>query len=361
MTAVIVGVGGGFGAVGFRALITAETYLAFNIIGAALGKVIGVVAIVVQLALGGAIAAWIASTFAPEAKGHGVPEVMEAVALRGGKMRPRVIAIKALASATSIGFGGSCGREGPIVQIGSTIGSVLGQLVRAPAPIVRTLVACGAAAGISATFNAPIGGVFFAAEVILGEFAPRSFAAIVVSSVLAAVIGRAFLGNHPSFSAAGFVLISPYELILYAILGVIAAVWATGFVRMLYFFEDRFEEFKIPPWVKGAAGFGLVGVIGIWVPQVFGVGYVSIQQVLDQHVGIVRALALAVAKPLATSLTLGSGGSGGIFAPSLFTGAFRGRCVWTSRASLFRRGPRRALRMASLAWPRFLQRHPKRR
>jgi chloride channel protein, CIC family len=324
LTAVIVGVGGGLGAVVFRALIAAETYLAFNIIGASLGRVIGVLAIVVQLALGGIIAAWIASTFAPEAKGHGVPEVMEAVALRGGKMRPRVIAIKALASATSIGFGGSCGREGPIVQIGSTIGSVIGQLVRAPAPIVRTLVACGAAAGISATFNAPIGGVFFAAEVILGEFAPRSFAAIVVSSVLAAVIGRAFLGNTPSFSAAGFQLVSPYELVLYAILGVIAAVWATGFVRTLYFFEDRFDAFKIPPWVKGGIGFALVGVIGIWLPQVFGVGYVSMQQVLDQHVGVGRALALAVAKPLATSLTLGSGGSGGVFAPSLFTGAFVG-------------------------------------
>ncbi len=324
VTAVIVGIGGGFGAVAFRALISAETYLAFNIIGASLGRVLGVVAVVVQLALGGIIAAWIASTFAPEAKGHGVPEVMEAVALRGGKMRPRVIAIKALASATSIGFGGSCGREGPIVQIGSTIGSVIGQLVRAPAPIVRTLVACGAAAGISATFNAPIGGVFFAAEVILGEFAPRSFAAIVVSSVLAAVIGRAFLGNTPSFSAAGFELVSPYELVLYAILGVIAAVWATGFVRTLYFFEDRFEAFKIPSWVKGGVGFALVGVIGIWLPQVFGVGYVSMQQVLDQHVGVGRALALAIAKPLATSLTLGSGGSGGVFAPSLFTGAFVG-------------------------------------
>ncbi len=324
LTAVIVGVGGGLGAVAFRALIAAETYLAFNIIGASLGRVIGVFAIVVQLALGGIIAAWIASTFAPEAKGHGVPEVMEAVALRGGKMRPRVIAVKALASATSIGFGGSCGREGPIVQIGSTIGSVIGQLVRAPAPIVRTLVACGAAAGISATFNAPIGGVFFAAEVILGEFAPRSFAAIVVSSVLAAVIGRAFLGNTPSFSAAGFQLVSPYELVLYAILGVIAAVWATGFVRTLYFFEDRFDAFKIPAWVKGGIGFGLVGVIGIWLPQVFGVGYVSMQQVLDQHVGVGRALALAVAKPIATSLTLGSGGSGGVFAPSLFTGAFVG-------------------------------------
>jgi len=324
VTAVIIGIGGGFGAVGFRALITLETYLAFNIIGAGLGKVIGVMAIVVQLAIGGIIAAWITARFAPEAKGHGVPEVMEAVAMRGGKMRPRVIAIKAIASASSIGFGGSCGREGPIVQIGSTIGSVLGQLVRAPAPIVRTLVSCGAAAGISATFNAPIGGVFFAAEIILGEFAPRSFAAIVVSSVLAAVIGRAFLGNHPSFSAAGFVLISPYELILYAILGVICAVWATGFVRMLYFIEDRFEEFKIPAWVKGGIGFALVGVIGIWLPQVFGVGYVSIQQVLDQHVGPGRALLLAIAKPLATSLTLGSGGSGGVFAPSLFTGAFLG-------------------------------------
>jgi chloride channel protein, CIC family len=324
VTAVIVGVGGGFGAVAFRALIAAETYLAFNIIGANLGRVIGVAAIVVQLAIGGVLAAWIASTFAPEAKGHGVPEVMEAVALRGGKMRPRVIAVKALASATSIGFGGSCGREGPIVQIGATIGSVLGQLVRAPAPIVRTLVACGAAAGISATFNAPIGGVFFAAEVILGEFAPRSFAAIVVSSVLAAVIGRAFLGNTPSFSAAGFQLVSPLELVLYAVLGIIAAVWATGFVRTLYFFEDRFDALKIPAWVKGGIGFALVGVIGIWLPQVFGVGYVSMQQVLDEHVGAGRALALAIAKPIATSLTLGSGGSGGVFAPSLFTGAFVG-------------------------------------
>jgi CIC family chloride channel protein len=324
VTAVLVGVGGGFGAVAFRSLIAGEQYLAFNIIGAGLGKVMGPVALVAQLAIGGIIAAWIASTFAPEAKGHGVPEVMEAVALRGGKMRPRIIAVKALASASSIGFGGSCGREGPIVQIGSTIGSVIGQVVRAPAPVVRTLVACGAAAGISATFNAPIGGVFFAAEVILGEFAPRSFAAIVVASVLSAVIGRAFFGNHPSFNASGFVLISPLELVFYAILGLVAAVWATGFVKVLYFFEDRFEEFRIPPWVKGAIGFGFVGIIGIWLPQVLGVGYVSMQQVLDQHVGPGRALLLAIAKPLATSLTLGSGGSGGVFAPSLFTGAFLG-------------------------------------
>ncbi|HVA38246.1 MAG TPA: chloride channel protein, partial [Candidatus Dormibacteraeota bacterium] len=120
---------------------------------------------------------------------------------------------------TAVVVGGSCGREGPIVQIGATIGSVLGQIVQAPAPIVRTLVACGAAAGISATFNAPIGGVFFASEVILGDFAPHSFAAIVVSSVTAAVIGRAYLGDRPSFDAAGFKLISGQELWLYALLG----------------------------------------------------------------------------------------------------------------------------------------------
>lgn len=324
LTAVLVGLGGGLGAVGFRALIAAETHLAFGVIGARLGAVIGPVALVVQLALGGVIAAWVASTFAPEAKGHGVPEVMEAVALRGGQMRPRVIAIKALASATSIGFGGSCGREGPIVQIGSAIGSTIGRLAQAPAPIVRTLVACGAAAGISATFNAPIGGVFFAAEVILGEFAPRSFAAIVVASVVSAVVGRTFLGNHPSFNASGFQLVSPGELVFYAILGLVAAVWATGFVRGLYFIEDLFESFRIPAWVKGGGGFALVGVIGVWFPQVLGVGYGSMQAVLSGHVPASHAFALAVLKPVATSLTLGAGGSGGVFAPSLFTGAFLG-------------------------------------
>ena len=173
---------------------------------------LGRFALVPSVAFGGLAAAWIAARFAPEARGHGVPEVMAAVALRGGVIRPRIILVKALASATTIGFGGA----GPdarvtIVQIGSAIGSVLGQLARAPAPIVRTLVACGAAAGISATFNAPIGGVFFASEVILGDFAPRAFAVIVVSSVVAAVVGRAALGNPHRSTRAGSTLVSPRE------------------------------------------------------------------------------------------------------------------------------------------------------
>ncbi len=323
LAAIVVGIGGGYGAVGFRYLILGEQTLAFGHLAPAL-RFLGHAQVVPVLIAGGVITAFVVNRFAREAKGHGVPEVMAAVAMQGGIMRPRVMGIKSIASATCIGFGGSCGREGPIVQIGSAIGSVLGQLVRAPAPIIRTLVACGAAAGISATFNAPIGGVFFASEVILGDFAPRSFATIVVSSVVAAVIGRAHFGDHPSFTASAFRLVSPAELGLYAVLGIIAALWASGFVRLLYFCEDRFEGWRVNPMMKAAVGFGCVGVIGIWFPQIFGVGYNYVDAMLAAHVQARHSLALAVLKPVATSLTLGAGGSGGVFAPSLYTGAMLG-------------------------------------
>lgn len=323
LAAVLVGLGGGYGAVGFRYLILLEQWLAFGLFAPALHAV-GRAQVLPVLIVGGVLTAFIVDRFAREAKGHGVPEVMASVAMQGGVMRPRVIAVKSIASATCIGFGGSCGREGPIVQIGSTIGSALGQLVRAPTPIVRTLVACGAAAGISATFNAPIGGVFFASEVILGDFAPRSFATIVVASVVAAVIGRAYFGNHPSFTASAFYLVSPAELGLYAILGIIAALWAAAFVRSLYFFEDRFEAWRVSSLLKAAVGFGTVGVIGMWYPQIFGVGYNHVDAMLASHVPVGHSLVLAVLKPLATSLTLGAGGSGGVFAPSLYTGAMLG-------------------------------------
>ncbi len=344
VAAVLVGLGGGYGAVAFRWLISAAQTLAFGYLAPAL-HVLGPANVVAILVLGGVATALFVERFAKEARGHGVPEVMAAVALEGGIMHPRVIAVKSLASAICIGFGGSVGREGPIVQIGSAIGSIIGQIVRAPAPIIRTLVACGAAAGISATFNAPIGGVFFASEVILGDFAPRSFATIVVASVVAAVIGRANFGNHASFSAAQFALVSPAELALYAVLGVIAALWAAGFVKLLYFVEDRFDAGRIHPAFKAALGFGAVGVIGIWFPQVFGVGYGSMDAMLASHVPGVHSFVLAVLKPLATSFTLGGGGSGGVFAPSLFTGAMLGNTfgsivhgafpAWTASAAAY--------------------------
>jgi CIC family chloride channel protein len=322
--ALAIGAGGGFGAVGFRRLIDAISWLAVQRLAGSLSGSLGAASIIVPLVVGGAVVAALVSRFAPEAEGHGVPEVMAAVALFGGIIRPRVIVIKTLASAISIGVGGSCGREGPIVQIGSAIGSLVGQWFGAPAAILRTLVACGAAAGISATFNAPIGGVFFASEIILGEFAPRSFAAIVVSSVVAAVIGRTYLGNRPSFDAGAFTLVSPRELWLYAALGILCSLWAAFFVRGLYWVEDRFGSLRIHPIAKASIGFGIVGVIGTAFPQVLGVGYDRMQQVFDEHVPATHALALAVLKPVATWITIGSGGSGGIFSPTLFSGAMLG-------------------------------------
>jgi len=342
--AIVIGLGGGYGAVLFRALIGAETTLAAQITGW-LAPWLGRFALIVSIGIGGAAAAWFTTRFAPEAKGHGVPEVMAAVALNGGVMRPRIILIKALASATTIGFGGAAGREGPIVQIGSAIGSLIGQWLRAPAPIVRTLVACGAAAGISATFNAPIGGVFFASEVILGDFAPRSFSVIVVASVVSAVVGRSLLGNRPSFDAPAFLLVSPRELALYALLGLVCAIGATIFVKMLYAFEDGADAINAPSWLKGFIGFGIVGAIGLVVPQILGVGYDAMQHVLDGHVDAARALLIACLKPVATSITLAAGGSGGVFAPSLFTGAMLGDAfgrvvhhlfpLWTAPAAAY--------------------------
>ncbi len=321
--ALVVGVGGGVGAVLFRAL-TAYAGVVAGALTALLAHVLGPFALVASVGIGGALAVWIAVRFAPEARGHGVPEVMAAVALRGGVMRPRVIFVKALASATTLGFGGAAGREGPIIQIGAAIGSVLGQVVHAPVPIVRTLLACGAAAGVSATFNAPLGGALFASEVIVGDFAPRSFVAIIVSSVVGAVIGRAALGNQPSFHATGFALVSPRELGLYALLGVLCAFWATGFVKLLYGCEDLAARVKLPPVAKGFGGFALVGLIGVGVPQILGVGYAVMQHVFDRHVPAARAFGLAVLEPVATSITLAAGGSGGVFGPSLYTGAMLG-------------------------------------
>ena len=166
VAALFIGAGGGYGAVGFRKLIDFVNWIAVQELGAGLKAHLGPAFVIIPLVLGGALVASLVARFAPEAKGHGVPEVMAAVALHGGIMRPRVILIKSLASAISIGVGGICGREGPIVQIGSAIGSVVGQWLGAPAALLRTLVACAAAAGVSATFNAPIGGVFFASEII---------------------------------------------------------------------------------------------------------------------------------------------------------------------------------------------------
>ena len=279
---------------------------------------------VIAPAIGGLIVGPLVYYFAREAKGHGVPEVMEAVALRGGVIRPRVVAVKTFASALTIASGGSVGREGPIVQIGSAIGSTIGQLLRVPTRQLRSLVGCGAAAGIAATFNAPMAGALFAVEVILGNFAAAQLGPIVISSVVATVVSRFLVGDTPAFSVPSYELVSPFELGPYMLVGVLAALVGVAFMTALYATEDGFEKLPVPAPLKAAVGGLVVGVIGIQFPHVFGVGYGSITAALEGQLPLALLGALLVAKIAATSTTVGSGGSGGVFAPSLFLGAMTG-------------------------------------
>jgi CIC family chloride channel protein len=327
----IVGAIGGYGAVGFRKLIAAFTQLGWGgftrMEGQSLLAMAQAAPFWVKIlipAAGGLIVGIIVHFFAQEAKGHGVPEVMEAVALKDGRMRTRVFFAKAIASAVCIGSGGSVGREGPIVQIGSGMGSVIGKLVKLSGARLRTLVACGAAAGIAATFNAPMAGALFSLEIILPEFAASQFIPIVVSSVIATALSRHYLGNFPAFGVPPYELLHYSELFLYLILGVLAGIVAFAFIRALYGMEDLFDRWKSPDYLKAAVGGAMIGCIGLFYPHIFGVGYETISQVLRGEIVGTILITLLVAKILATSLTIGSGGSGGIFAPSLFMGAALG-------------------------------------
>ncbi len=250
---------------------------------------------------------------------------MEAVALRSGLIRKRLVVIKSLASALTIGTGGSVGREGPIVQIGSAIGSTIGQLTKVSADRLRTLVGCGAAAGIAATFNAPIAGAMFALEIILGDFGVATFSPIVISSVTATAVSRHFLGDTPAFVVPAYELVSAWEFPLYLTLGLFCALVAVVFVRTLYKMEDLFDSLKFPPdYFKAVFGGLVLGLMGLVFPQILGVGYGAIDLSLMQNYAWWILLLLVVCKMLATSITIGSGGSGGIFAPSLFLGAMAG-------------------------------------
>ena len=334
--ALLTGAGAGLGAVAFRYMILGFTHLftGHSQYGAA-GRTInphlpglGIWFVVAVPVVGGLIYGPLVSRFAPEARGHGVPEVMYAVNRLGGRMRPQVPIVKSLASAVCIGSGGSVGREGPIVQIGSALGSVTGQLMRVSESQLRLLVACGAAGGISATFNAPLAGVFFALELILRNFETRSFGLVVLSSVTADAIGRAAFGSHAFLSLPAFTFSSPLELLLYAGLGVLATGVGLGFVRVLYAGEDISDRIwratGRPEWLRPAVGGVLLGLLLLAVPEMYGVGYPVLALAISGHYIVLALLGLLVAKILATSLTMWIGGSGGVFAPSLFMGAMLG-------------------------------------
>jgi len=336
LLACFVGVIGGYGAIAFRLLISNANKLFLwcaTLLHSTLDGMAGAFASLAALpwyfkvsvpAFGGLIVGLIVYLWASEVKGHGVPEVMEAVALKRGRIRVRIVLFKALASAVSIASGGSVGREGPIVHIGSAMGSSLGQFLKVSDEKMKVLVGCGAAAGIAATFNAPIAGAIFALEIILGDFTASTFAPIVLSSTIATVISRIHLGNYPAFVNLAYEMKSAWEMGPYLTLGILTGVAASLYIFLLYKTEDLFEKAKVPSLLKPVIGGALVGCIGIYLPQVFGVGYHTVDQVLSTSFPLALLGALFLAKLLATSITLGSGGSGGIFAPSLFMGAMLG-------------------------------------
>ena len=337
--AIIVGIITGIGAVFFRALIGLIHNVAFfGVFSVNYDANVftppspwGALIILVPVA-GGMIVTFLVQNFAPEARGHGVPEVMDAIYYREGKIRPIVAAVKSLASAISIGTGAAVGREGPIIQIGASLGSSLGQFVHM-APWQRiTLVAAGAGAGIAATFNTPIGGVMFAIELMLPEISARTFLPVALATGTATFIGRIFLGLQPAFAVPAALLNSDKPasltaLLLYALLGALMGLAATAFIKGLGLAEDVFEKIK-NGYLRHAIGMLLIGSLMYVLLRtsgqyyVDGVGYATIQAILSGGLIVPGLLALLfVAKLCATSVSLGSGASGGIFSPSLFMGA----------------------------------------
>lgn len=339
LAALCVGVGAGIAAVGFRYLISGITLLLtghedYSAVGRAgnphLPWLGGWIVLVLPV-LAGLVYGPLVSRFAPSARGHGVPEVMYAVAKKGGRIPGRVASVKALASALCIGAGGSVGREGPIVQIGSALGSTIGRVLRVPEARLRALVACGAAAGIAATFNAPLAGVFFALELILGEFTAAAFGPVVLAAVTASVISRAVLGDSAFLTLPRFEVNSLLEYAFYALLGILGAVVARLFTLILYAVEDTCDNLWLrtrgPEWARPAVGGLALGVVLLALPEMYGVGYPVLAGAVDGKYAIGFLVVLLVGKAVATSLTIGIGGSGGVFAPSLFIGAATGAAV----------------------------------
>ncbi len=334
--AVVVGAGSGLGAVAFRYLIYFVTWLftgqdqfgQAGHVGSAHLPWLGLGFFVVAPVLGGLVYGPLIYRYAREARGHGVPEVMVAVAENGGRIRPQVSVVKALASALCIGAGGSVGREGPIVQVGSALASAFGQWVRMPENRMRILVACGAGGGIAATFNAPITGVFFGVEIILREFSVDALFTVMLSAMIADAVAIPFLGSKPFLSGfpPGIALAHPRDYLLVAVLAVVAGLVGLAFKSAVYGMEDLWDRAwkNRPEWARPAIGGLALGVLLLALPQMYGVGYPVMDKAIAGNYVLWFLLVLAAGKILACSLTLGIGGSGGVFAPSLFVGVTSG-------------------------------------
>ncbi len=296
--------------------------------------------------VGGFIAGPVITFLVPEAKGPGVPVVITSVASRESTIRHRVTFLKSLVTSFLIGSGASVGREGPIVQIGASIGSSLAQFFRLNPDLRRVCLACGAAAGIAATFNAPIAGTLFAVEIILLDIEIAHISHIIISSITASVLARFFWGELPTFEVTTFQLVYRWELGIYLLLGVLAGLTAIAFVWSIDSIESVFTRVKIPEWLKPTIGGLVLGIISLKLPYVLGVGYETVNMALANSLILQAAILILLGKILATSFCIGSGMSGGIFAPSLVLGASLGTVVGLITSQFF---PDLALRPSDYA------------
>jgi len=318
--AALVGIGAGLGAV----ILIQGIQLIGDVASWVTDRTPGGAGVLLALPVGMVLAWRFTSWFAPEVAGHGVPQIVAAIALRGGAIRTRVIALKTVATALTIGAGGSAGREGSIAQIGSAIGSWLARAAKLGENDVAALVAAGAGAGISATFNAPIAGMFFAMEIVLREFSLRHLNTVVIASVAGAVVAHSALGDELTFTVQPYALDDPRQLVLFAVLGLVTVAFAWLFLASLDWFEIR--PIPAPAWLRPVLFGLLVAVFGFFRSEILGTGQHFVNSVLrdEVHLGWWTLIVLAVMKAVATGATLGGRGSGGIFMPSLFIGATAG-------------------------------------
>ena len=345
--AIIVGLTSGAGVWLFKWLIDQVKWLTFDQLGVTLRPLGGWTVMLLPI-LGGLIVGLLRHFFIGEERHHGVAGIMEAVALAGGRLRYKRIPIKTVAAAIAIGSGASVGPEDPSVQIGSNLGSMFGQALRLSDERMRALVAAGAASGIAAAFNAPIAGVFFALEIILGEITGSALGIVVLSGVISSVFTQAVTGPEPAFAIPAYAFNSAWELPLYLGLGLLAGPVAALYIRFLYLAQDIYARwFKAPGWLKPASAGLLVGLVGVFLPQIFGVGYETIEGILQgENLGIALLLGLMVAKLILTPVSIAGGFPGGVFAPSLFIGAALGGAFGQLANQLF---PQLSLHPAAFA------------
>ena len=280
--------------------------------------------IVVMPALGGLMVAVITYKLAPESEGHGVSEVMESIVRAGGRIRARVPIVKMITSAITIGSGGSAGDEGPIVQIGGGCGSVVGRLFKLDETGVKLLVVCGAAAGISAIFKAPLGGVLFGLEIVYGGMEAIVIVPVVLSSFVSSAIAQGVLGAEPLLKLRPFIVLNPYEYFLFFALGLAFGLLSIFWIKIFHFISKLFKRLRVSKYLKPGIGGLMVGFIICFFPQIIGGGYEVIDRVVLIPITVSFFIIIGLLKILGTSITLGSGGSGGAFAPTMFIGAMFG-------------------------------------